>query len=73
MPIKLYLRKRNREDAPPTDVAAPQPASAPKSKKKPKPRKGENDPAKLPFKTTVSDKDLRRGDSPYESDVWKDL
>jgi hypothetical protein len=28
---------------------------------------------KLPFKTTVSDKDLRRGDSPYESDLWKDL
>jgi GTP-binding protein len=74
VPIKLYLRKRNREDAPPVDEAPRQPAKAlaPKEKKK-KPRKADSDPAKLPFKTTVSDKELKRGDNPYESDLWKDL
>jgi GTP-binding protein len=73
VPIKLYLRKRTREDAPPIEETPRQTAApAPKPKKK-KPRKAEADPSKLPFKTTVSDKELKRGESPYESDLWKDL
>jgi GTP-binding protein len=71
LPIKLYLRKKNREDTPPVDEAPPQSKPAPKPKKKP--RKPAPDASKLRFKTTVSDKELRRGESPYESDVWKDL
>jgi GTPase len=77
VPIKLYLRKRTREDAPPIEQALREQAeaaaaAAPKPKKK-KSRKGDLDPSKLPFKTTVSDKELKSGDSPYESDLWKNL
>jgi GTPase len=73
VPIKLYMRKRTREDAPPIEEA-PRPVEAPAPKpKKRKPRRAESDPTKLPFKTTVSDKELKRGESPYESDLWKDL
>ncbi len=52
------------DEAPPHTTAKP--------KKKPR-KKVETDPGKLPFKTTVNDKELKRGESPYESDLWKDL
>jgi hypothetical protein len=72
LPIKLYLRKRSREDTPPIEESPRPEASDPKPKKK-KSRKIETDPNKLRFKTKVSEKELKRGESPYESDLWKDL
>ena len=69
VPVKLYLRRKQREDQPPSDepVVSPEP-SKPK-KRLPKPEK---DVSGLKFKTTLEDDDTG-GDSPYESELWKDL
>ncbi len=70
MPIKLYLRRKRRDDQAP--VEEPEPAPPPR-KKKDRSKKQEMDVSKLPFKTTITDDDLRRGESPFESELWKDL
>jgi GTP-binding protein len=70
VPIKLYLRRKRRDDQAP--VEEPEPAPPPR-KKKDRSKKQEMDVSKLPFKTTITDDDLRRGESPFESELWKDL
>jgi GTP-binding protein len=70
VPIKLHLRRKRRDDQAP--VEEPEPAPPPR-KKKERSKKQEMDVSKLPFKTTITDDDLRRGESPYESELWKDL
>jgi GTP-binding protein len=67
VPIKLYLRRKRREDAP-----APEEGEAPAAGRKKKRSRPEVDVSGLPFKTKVSDEDLDRK-SPYESELWKDL
>ncbi len=67
VPIKLYLRNKQRDDEPPSDEV---PAEPPKPRKRlPKPEK---DVSGLKFKTRV-DEDEVGDDSPYESELWKDL
>src|SRR5262249_18499035 len=88
VPIKLYLRRRTREDAAPADETRPRRADRtqtperepPKAKPKPEPRKEKKRrerPADLveglPFRTTVSDEELEREAPHYESELWKDL
>jgi GTPase len=69
VPVKLYLRRKQREDQPPSDepTAAPQPSKS--RKRLPKPEK---DVSGLKFQTSLDD-DEAGGDSPYESELWKDL
>jgi GTP-binding protein len=65
VPIKMHLRRKRREDAPPLDDS-----EAPRRGRKK--RGSEFDVSELPFKTTVSEEDLGKK-SPYESELWKDL
>jgi GTP-binding protein len=69
VPIKLYLRSKQREDEEPVDE--PQTPVDPPGRKKRLP-KPEKDVAGLKF-TTSLDEDDTGGDSPYESELWKDL
>jgi GTP-binding protein len=78
VPIKLYLRRKQREDqaAPDEPVEAPAAEATPtppRSKKKDRPRKPAGEGADLPFTTSLDDEELRRPDNPYESGLWKDL
>ena len=70
VPIKLYLRSKNRGDNPNAEERAEE-----KSRKsKVRTRKPKVDVSRLPFKTDLSEKDKRRGDNPYEaSELWTDL
>jgi GTPase len=69
VPVKLYLRRKQREDEPPSDEPTT-PVEPTKSKRRlPKPEK---DVSGLKFKTTLDDEEAG-GDSPYESELWKDL
>ncbi len=58
VPIRLELRRRGREDAPPIDKA---------------PGEKGPDITKLRFRSKVTDKDLTEKRQHYESDVWRDL
>lgn len=73
VPIKLYLRRKHRDDQPPSDEVPAAPAEAPKpakpAKRLPKPAK---DLSGLDFKTSVSDDEASHA-NPYESELWKDL
>jgi GTP-binding protein len=73
VPIKLYLRRRQREDQPPPEEPAADVAPKLKSRKKERPRKPSADPSGLPFKTALDDDELRRPGNPYESELWKDI
>jgi GTP-binding protein len=70
VPIKLYLRRRQREDQPDEGGAAPDGKSRSRGRK-PKARPAA-DVSDLPFTTSVNDEDVGRH-SPYESELWKDL
>lgn len=72
VPIKMYLRKRTREDRP-SDVevdtgeqveVAPQPR---------RPAKTEPDPSRLRFKTSVTQEELERDSDPSNTELWRDL
>jgi GTP-binding protein len=58
VPIKLYLRLRGREDKPPVEKSA-EPATP--------------DLSRLRFRSEVTDEELTKERSHYESDVWRDL
>ncbi len=58
VPIRLELRHRGREDAPPIDKT---------------PGEKGPDLTKLRFRSKVTDKDLTEKRQHYESDVWRDL
>jgi GTP-binding protein len=75
VPIKLYLRHRQREDQPSSEEGNPLPAAdvAPMPKRRNKDRKPPADASNLPFTTTLSEEELRRPDNPYESELWKDI
>jgi GTP-binding protein len=75
VPIKLHLRRRVREDQGPGDKpdAPPAAEARPADKGKDRRRKPEPDVSGLPFRTSVSDDEARRGDNPYESELWTDL
>src|SRR5947209_8800862 len=73
VPIKLYLRRRNREDVPPDeDRPADKVQEGPGEKaperptRKKRSRQQAPDVADLPFKTTVSDEEVEPSSSPYE-------
>jgi GTP-binding protein len=55
VPIKLYLRARQRGDHPPAE------------------ERPDAHIAHLPFRTTVSDEEIRREGKHYESELWKDI
>ncbi len=66
VPIKLYLRHKNRGDNPTPEERA--------REKKGRARKPKVDVSGLPFRTDISEEDKRRGDNPYEaSELWTDL
>ncbi len=76
VPIKLYVRRRTREDQ------LPFPDKSDRDEKprteKPKPgaarkRKPKVDVSALPFQTKVTDEETRRDANPYESELWTDL
>lgn len=76
VPIKLVLRQRQRDDGPsvedrseegPRGRAKELPAAV---ERKPRP---EQPAEQLPFRTTVSDEEVRRESKHYESELWKDL
>jgi GTP-binding protein len=69
VPIKLYMRRKQREDQEPTDEPLAEPEIKRSKKRPPKPEK---DVSGLKFKTTLDDDDTK-GESPYESELWKDL
>ncbi len=77
VPIKLYLRKRQREDQAPDDepktrpeeVVATDPGPPPKPRKKDK----TVDLSGLDFRTTVSEEEMKSEGGRYESELWKDL
>jgi GTPase len=80
VPIKLYLRRKNREDQPNAEERAEERVrqkghrvSKEKAKDKERTRKPKADAAKLPFKTKVTDEETRRDGNPYESELWTDL
>jgi GTP-binding protein len=69
VPIKLYLRRKNRDDKPPLDETELTRAGRIRVDRS---RKPEVDVSGLDFKTTVSEDEVKRK-SPYESELWKDL
>jgi GTP-binding protein len=69
VPIKLYLRRREREDRP---AAREEPAEQPRRPRK-RPEKPEPDLSKLKFRSKVTDEELRRDRGRYDSELWKDL
>jgi GTPase len=78
VPIKLYLRRKNREDQPNAEERAEERERQKghrksKDKDKEPTRKPKTDASKLPFKTKVTDEETRRGGNPYESELWTDL
>ncbi|HVS37526.1 MAG TPA: ribosome biogenesis GTPase Der [Gemmataceae bacterium] len=63
VPIKLYVRRKNRGDNPTAEERA-----------KARTRKPKVDVSGLPFTTDISEAEKRRGDNPYEaSELWTDL
>ncbi len=76
VPIKMYLRRKNREEQPTPEERAlarkGKPAEEAGGKGKGRSRKPKVDVSKLPFQTDVTDEETSRGGSPYESELWKD-
>jgi GTPase len=75
VPIKLYLRRKRREEAGPVEESETRMASedTPPPKKKERPRKPDVDVSGLPFTTDVSDEEMKRQGGRYDSELWKDL
>ena len=78
VPIKMYLRRKNREEQLTPEERAlarkEKPAEEPAGRKgKGRSRKPKVDVSKLPFKTKVTDEETRRDGNPYESELWTDL
>jgi GTP-binding protein len=75
VPVKLYLRRKQRPDLPSleqTDDASAAEAAS-KNRKKERPHKPSVDVSGLPFTTTLGDDEMERPDNPYESELWKDI
>ncbi|HEV3263137.1 MAG TPA: ribosome biogenesis GTPase Der [Gemmataceae bacterium] len=70
IPIKLYLRRKHREDRVPADEEEPQ---EPNPRKPRAPRKMPVELHELPFRTRVSEEELKREGGRYDSELWKDL
>ncbi len=74
VPIKLYLRKRVREDQQPfPEKKDDKPIRGTGRNGKQLARKPKVDVSRLPFKTKVTDEETRRDGNPYESELWTDL
>src|SRR5260221_1600781 len=72
VPIKLYLRRKRREEQMPAEEKKPiQPVEEPKGKESR--RKSKLDVSALTFRTTVSEEELKKQIDHYESELWKDL
>jgi GTP-binding protein len=67
VPIKLHLRKRQREDAPSESRLAAKGKEAARRKKK---GSGLSD---LEFQSSMNDEDLERESKQFNSDLWQDL
>jgi GTP-binding protein len=63
--IKLHLRAKRREDAPPSD--------SPGEEIKPTRKKRKGDHAGLPFRTRLEESEKPGKGSPYESELWRDV
>ena len=78
MPIKLYLRRKNREEQPTPEERAWRKGklaeeSGRQGQGQGRTRRPKVDVSKLPFQTDVTDEETRRDGSPYESELWTDL
>lgn len=69
VPIKLYLRRRNREDQSPIDTDSATPAAA--GSKRGKTPKPDRDLTDLPFRTSLEDHEVERHGG--NTELWKDL
>ena len=70
VPIKLYLRHKNREEKPP---ALPE-EEVEKGREPAKEKRGKKvDLSRLKFQTDVTEEELEREKGKYESELWKDL
>jgi hypothetical protein len=66
VPIKLYLRHRQRDDKPPIEEVPAAPPEQPKRERSP-------DLSGLVFRTDVTDEEMENQRGHYESELWKDL
>jgi GTP-binding protein len=66
VPIKLYLRRRQRDDKPPIEEIPATPPEKPKRERSP-------DLSGLVFRTDVTDEEMENQRGHYESELWKDL
>lgn len=75
--IKLHLRQRKREDVPGAEGDTPSAQASTPAPANPQPRKKKARPpvdvSGLPFTTTVSDDEVEGKNSPYESELWRDI
>jgi GTP-binding protein len=72
VPIKLYLRRKRRDEQMPAEVKEPAPPAETKKSKESR-RKSKLDVSALTFRTSVSDEELKQQGEHYESELWKDL
>jgi len=69
VPLKLYLRRRRREDRPPTEES-----EMPQAEQKPVRRKEPGtDLSNLKFRSSLSEEEIEQEKGRYESELWKDL
>ena len=76
VPIKLYVRRRTREDQlpfPDKSERDEKPRTEKPKPGQPRKRKPKVDVSGLPFQTKVTDEETRRDANPYESELWTDL
>jgi GTP-binding protein len=75
VPIKLYLRRKHRGENPtPEERAEERSRKQPARKAKERKRKPKVDVSGLPFKTQVTEDEMRRDGNPYEApELWTDL
>jgi GTP-binding protein len=66
VPIKLYLRHRQRDDKPPIEETPAAPPEKPTRERTP-------DLSGLVFRTDVTDEEMENQRGHYESELWKDI
>lgn len=68
VPIKLYLRAKNRDDRRPIERNDDDRLPTPEIEERPEPKLSD-----LEFRSTMSEEEVRREGKQYESDLWRDL
>ncbi|HMC67122.1 MAG TPA: ribosome biogenesis GTPase Der [Gemmataceae bacterium] len=69
VPIKMHLRRKQREDRPPTE----EPTAAAEAAVLEQARETNLDLSGLEFRSSVTDEELEHDSKQYESELWKDI